>query len=118
MDPRNKAFVGAVQVSRKAFIELIWKAKVGDIIYPSTHFFERVVERNLEAVDILRMLVPVIRDFRATTFNDRTYCVRWREFSLFAKIDFGCVTQKRKLVLKTIYDRDVDESSFDVVVRM
>jgi hypothetical protein len=77
-----------------------------------------VVERNLEAVDVLRMLIPVIKDFRETTYNVRSYCVRWKQYSLFAMITVGAVTGKRQITLKTIYDREVEGMDFDVEVQV
>lgn len=118
MDPRNRAFMGAVNHHRNMFIELMGKANLLHTIYPSKHFFERVVERNLEAVDVLRMLIPVIQEFRGTTYNERSYCVQWKQFKLFAMITVGPVSGRRQITLKTIYDRDIDEQNFDVVVRI
>ncbi len=116
MDPRNRAFMANVKHQRHLFIELMEKMGMLHQIYPSKHFFERVVERNLESVDVGFMLVPVIKDFRGSTYNARTYCVKWKQFRLFAQITLGPVTGKRQLCLKTIYDRDVEERDFDVVV--
>jgi hypothetical protein len=116
MDSRNPAFMSAVNRERNRFIELMGQAKLLHTIYPSKHFFERVVERNLEAVDVLRMLVPVIQDYRGTTYNLRSYCVRWKQYKLFAMITVGPVSGRRQITLKTIYDRDVDDTQFDVVV--
>lgn len=110
--------MSVVKKERHAFIQLMEKIGMLHQIYPSKHFFERVVERNLETVDVGIMLVPIIRDFRETTFNVRSYCVKWKQFRLFAKISVGSVTNRRQLVLKTIYDIDVDESNFDVVVQL
>lgn len=118
MDARNPGFMSAVNRERNRFIELMGKANLLHTIYPSKHFFERVVERNLEAVDVLRMLIPVIKEFRETTYNARSYCVQWKQFKLFAMITFGPVSQRRQITLKTIYDRDVVDTDFDVVVRI
>lgn len=116
MDPRNKAFMSVVKHERNKFIELMDKANLLHMIYPSKHFFERVVERNLEAVDVLRMLVPVIKEFRETTYNVRSYCVRWKQYSLFAVFTVGPVSGRRQITLKTMYDREVEGMDFDVVV--
>jgi hypothetical protein len=107
-----------VNHERNRFLELMEQAKILHMIYPSKHFFERVIERNLEAVDVLRMLVPVITEFRGSTYNVRTYAIRWKQFSLFAMIEVGPVTQTRRIVLKTIYDRDIYETGYDVVQRI
>ena len=116
MDPRNRAFMSVVKHERHKFIELMEKCNVLHMIYPSKHFFERVVERNLEAVDVMRMLVPAIREFRSTTYNVRSYALRWKQYSLFAEITVGPVTGKRQITLKTIYDGEVKPEDFDVVV--
>lgn len=118
MDPRNPTFLSVVKHERNKFIEMMHRAGLGHVAYPSKHFFERLVERNLEAVDALRMLAPVIAEFRGTTYNLRSYAVRWKNFSLFALITVGPVSGKRQIVLKTIYDRDVLETDYDVVVRI
>jgi hypothetical protein len=118
MLPSNPAFMSRVRHERNKFVELMHQAKLEHMIYPSQHFFERVIERNLEAVDVLRMLVPVIQEFRGTTYNVRSYAIRWKQFSLFALINVGPVTATRRIVLKTIYDRDIDESGYDVVQRI
>ena len=116
MDPRNPAFMSKVKHQRNLFVELMQRMDMLHQIYPSKHFFERVVERNLEAIDIGYMLVPVIRDFRGSTYNARSYCVKWKQFRLFAQITLGPVSGKRQLTLKTIYDKDVEEKDFDVVI--
>ena len=118
MDSRNPAFIPCVQHQRRQFVELMHRGDMAHRIYPSKHFFERLVERNLEAVDVLRMLVPIIKDFRETTFNKRSYASKWKHYKLFADITVGPVTGKRQIILKTIYDRDIDESNFDVVVQI
>ena len=117
MDHRNPLFLSKVKHERNKFIELMEQAKCMHIIYPSKHFFERVVERNLEAVDVLRMLVPVIKEFRETTYNVRSYAITWKQYSMFALINTGPVSGKRQITLKTIYD-NVDPVDFDVVVQI
>jgi len=113
----EKFFVSRVRRERNTFNELLRRAKVDGIIYPSRHFFERAVERNLQMVDLLYMLVPVLKEFRESTFNDRTFCIRWKEFRLFADIRIGDISGKRQIVMKTIYDKDIyNERDFDVVV--
>lgn len=109
-------FVSRVRRERNVFNELLHRANIDDIIYPSRHFFERVVERDLNSVDLLYMLVPVLKDYRENTFNDRRFCIRWKEHRLFANIRLGEISGKRMIVLKTIYDKDVDERDFDVMV--
>jgi hypothetical protein len=116
MDPRNRAFLSVVKHERNKFIELMEQCKLLHQIYPSKHFFERVVERNLEAVDVMRMLIPVIKEFRGTTYNVRSYCVQWKQWRLFANITVAPVSGRRQITLKTMYDRDVDAADFDVVV--
>lgn len=116
MDPRNPCFMSAVNRERNRFIELMGQAKLLHTIYPSKHFFERVVERNLEAVDVLRMLLPVIKEFRETTYNERTYCVRWKNHRLFAMITVGPVSNRRQITLKTMYDQDKNDMDYDVTV--
>ena len=63
------------------------------------------------------MAIPVIQDFRATTYNKRSYCVQWKTIKLAACIDVGVESEKRKSILKTVYERDNDEI-YDVVVRL
>lgn len=113
----NPAFMGNVNVLRNRFVELIHRAKVGHFVYPSKHFFERVVERNLDEVDILRMITPVIKEFRETTYNERTYLVSWRQYGLAASIQLGLVSEKRQIILRTIYDK-YDEMAYDVCIRL
>lgn len=114
----NPLFLTKVKHERNKFIELMGRCDLLHQIYPSKHFFERVVERNLEAVDVMRMLIPVIKEFRETTFNVRSYCVTWKQFSLFAAITIGPVSERRQIALKTIYDGEPDERSFDVAVKI
>lgn len=118
MNSNNPVFLSRVKQERHQFIELMDKCGLLHQIYPSQHFFERVIERNLEAVDVLRMLVPVIAEYRGTTYNRRSYAIRWKQYSLFALINVGPVTGKRQIILKTIYDRDIDEHGYDVCVRI
>lgn len=116
MDFRNPAFMGVVETRRNAFKALVRDAKVGIEIAPSRHFFERVVERDLDHVDVLRFLIPVIKEFRTTTYNQRTFCIKWKQHRMFADITIGPVTGRRFILLKTVFDKHVDETDFDVVV--
>lgn len=113
----NPLFTSQVQRSRARFSELLKKAKVEDIVYPSKHFFERVVERNLDADTILFMIAPMITDFRQTTYNVRTYRSQWRTYSVIACISVGVQTQKRRLILKTVFEKN-DDTIYDVSIRL
>ena len=53
MSPQNKAFVGAVKTWRGDFISLLKRANIDNTVYASKHFCERVVERNLETVQVV-----------------------------------------------------------------
>ncbi len=117
MHPSNPAFIGAARNQRSQFIALLKQANVTDMVYPSMHFFERLVERNLEAVDALRMLVPVIRAFRETTYNSKTFLVQWKQFGLVAQFTVGAVTGKRQITVKTIFDK-FNELEYDEVIRI
>jgi hypothetical protein len=113
----NPLFLSQVQRSRNEFNRMLIAAKVDGFVYPSKHFFERVVERNLEPVDILFMAAPMITDFRQTTYNVRSYRVQWKTYSLIACISVGVETGKRRLVLKTVFERN-DDSEYDVSIRL
>lgn len=118
MNSLNKAFPAAVTRQRNWFIELLHSANVGNIVYPSKHFFERVVERNLEALDVLRMITPVIHEFRGSSYNIRSYCIQWKQFRIHAAIDVGPVTGVRRIILKTVYDFDPTHEQFDVTIKI
>lgn len=118
MNSNNPLFLAVVKHERNKFIELMGRCNLMHQIYPSKHFFERVVERNLEAVDIMRMLVPVINEFHSTTYNVRSYAIKWKQYLLFAMILVGPISNKRQITLKTIYDGDVKPVDFDVVVQI
>lgn len=45
----NPTFMSTMHHERNRFIELIHRCKLDHAVYPSKHFFERVVERNLDA---------------------------------------------------------------------
>lgn len=117
MSPQNKAFVGAVDSWRASFISLLKRAGVDSTVYASKHFCERVVERNLEIVDVLHLITPVIREHRETTYNIRRYIIQWRDIGLVAEINIGPISKKRQVILKTIYDK-IYPGDFDVHIKM
>lgn len=114
MTPLNRAFTGAVATNRAWLNDLLKRAKVNDFVYPSKHLAERMVERHIEPVDVLRMLVPVIQEFRASTFNQRTFLSVHRGNALVSAIQLGVVSGKRLILIKTVYDR-YNEEDYDVV---
>ncbi len=113
----NPAFIGCVNATRNRFIELLHRAKVGDFVYPSKYFFERVVERNLDEVDVLRMITPVIKEYRETTYNERTYLVSWKQHAIACSIQLGTVSEKRQIILRTLYEK-YNEMDYDVCIRL
>lgn len=117
MSPQNKAFGGAVRAWRHTILDMLRKAGVNDFVYVSKHLVERAVERNIEAVDVLRLAVPVIREFRTTTYNERTYLISSGILSLAAAIKLGDTTETRRVVLKTIYDK-ICPGDFDVTINL
>lgn len=117
MNPLNPAFIGAARYQRAQFIDLLKRANVVDVVYPSMHFFERLVERNLDAVDALRMLTPVIKEFRETSYNAKSFLVQWKQFGLVAQFTVGVVTGKRQVTVKTIFDK-FDETEYDEVIKI
>lgn len=112
----SNLFLSKVERERSKFVELLFKTNLNKKVYPSKHFFERVVERGLYSVDILEMLIPVLHEYRTTTFNDRTFCIRLKQHKMVACIKMGAISGERIIVLKTIFDKEVDEKDFDVVV--
>jgi hypothetical protein len=114
----NPTFMSTMHHERNRFIELIHRCKLDHAVYPSKHFFERVVERNLDAGIVLEMIVPIIKEFRETTYNVRSYTIQWRQHCLFAMIEIGPVSGNRRIILKTLYDREIDDSRYDVVLRI
>jgi hypothetical protein len=117
MLPTNPAFAGVARSARRNLIDLLHLAKVGDIVYVSRHIAERMVERNLEHVDVLRMLVPVIRAFRRAPELNRSFIIGWREHSLCADIAEHRMLGKRCIIVKTIYDK-YNELDYDVAIRI
>jgi hypothetical protein len=114
----NPAFSGAVKNRLHETMRLFRQMKVNDIVYVSDHLTERMVERNVDPVDIARMSVPVIKAFRETTYNDRTFVVFWRNLKLVASIKRGVVTDQRKIILKTIIDPEVPFHQYDTEIRI
>lgn len=102
----NPSYSGVVDNVRAEFDALLKRAKCDDFVYISRHFVERIVERGLQTkVDIIFiMLAQVIKQYRSTTYESRTYCVKHKTYSLSACIETGVVTGKRKLVAKTFFD--------------
>jgi hypothetical protein len=117
MLPTNPAFAALTRLKRAQFISLLKRANVTDVVYPSLHFFERLVERNLDEVDALRMLTPVIHAFRQTTYNKKTFLIRWKQFGLVAMFSLGLVSGRRQVIVKTIYD-SFDDNDYDEVIRI
>ena len=112
MTPLNKSFIGAANTKRASLNAILIRSKIDKIVYPSFHLVERMVERNIDVVDVARMTVPIVKYFRETTFNDRSCLVLWRDLKLAADIRIGTVTGKRSIILKTIVD-DVSQKTFD-----
>jgi hypothetical protein len=112
MTPLNKSFVGASNTKRVNLNTILIRSKIDKIVYPSFHLVERMVERNVDPLDIARMTVPLVKYFRETTFNDKSCLVMWRDLKLVAVIKIGSVSGKRSIVLKTIID-DVSRKTFD-----
>lgn len=88
-------------------------------IYPSKHFFERVVERNFEdkTRELLVAALIAYKFFKSTTFEQRqiavTICGKYVAFD----ITVGKESGKRMLVMKTIYEiDDVRRYQFDEVL--
>lgn len=117
MSPQNKAFAGAVDLWRATMVEYLARAGVNGIVYMSKHLAERAVERNIDPIEALQLAAPVIKEFRQSTFNSREFLVSRGIISLAASIDVGPVTGKRRVVLKTIYDK-VCNGDFDVVIKL
>lgn len=118
MTPMNPAFGGAVDAKLHYTMKLFREMRVNDIVYVSKHLIERMVERNVDPVDVARLAVPVIKEFRETTFNDKTYVVFWRQLKLVASIKRSPITDARKIVLKTIIDPEVPVHQFDAEIRL
>lgn len=118
MDSKNILFIPTVRSARAKFGRL---ESVGerDNIYPSKHFFERVVERNLDRnLSMIHLMATrAFEDMQASTYNHRTYKVVWGSMVLHAMIGVGKLTNKRQLVLKTIYDRDT-HFEYDVLIKI
>lgn len=112
----NPTFMGVVRTRKAEFLRLMQLANVQDV-YTSKHFFERLVERNLDAVDAMIMATPMIKDFRTSTYNLRSYLVQWKNLGLVGGITVGEVTGKRRLILKTIFEK-FDETEYDVNFRL
>lgn len=117
MNPLNRAFIGAVDTARAKFTDYLRRAKIEKIVYPSKHFFERVVERHIDVDLVFMALPPVIKEFRESTFNDRKFLIQWRDFAFVAQIQLGAVSKKRYILLKTVFDK-FNEEDYDVVIRM
>ena len=118
MTPMNPAFGGAVKAKLHFTMKLLREMKVNDFVYLSKHLAERMVERNVDPVDVARMATPVIKAFRETTNNDKTFVVFWRNLKLVASIKRAPVTDSRKIVLKTIVDPEVPVHQFDAEIRL
>jgi hypothetical protein len=117
MNPLNPAFMSTVNAVRVCLNELLIRAKVQKLVYPSKHFAERLVERNLSAEEAFVMLVPVIREFRGSTYNERVIGVHYRQNTLVAQFKTGCVSGERKIVLKTIFDKN-DDRIYDAEIKL
>jgi hypothetical protein len=117
MLPSNPAFAGVARSRRRNLIDLLHLAKVGDFVYVSRHIAERMVERNLDHVDVLRMLTPVIHAYRRAPHLDRSFIIGWKEHSLCADIAEHRLLEKRFIIVKTIYDK-YNELDYDVAIRI
>lgn len=117
MNPLNPAFMPAVKMARIRLNELLIKAKVSKFVYPSKHFVERAIERNLAVDDVFYMLAPVIREFRNSTYNERVIGVHYRQNTLVTQFKTGCVSNERKIILKTVYDKN-NSQIYDAEIKL
>lgn len=98
---------------RKQFVDFLFAAQLVNQLHISRHFCERLAERGMEMGDILKMLVPLITIFRSNPdLLHRRYCVKWRNFTLFADIVRGPVSGDRRIDLKTAYKYEHPRSEF------
>ncbi len=89
---------------RQEFVDFLFAANLVNKMHISRHFCERLAERGIEMNDILRMLLPLIKIFRSQPdVIHRRFCVKWRNFTLFADIVRGPVSGERRIDLKTAY---------------
>jgi len=118
MDSKNILFIPTVTSVRDKYGKLETQEERSNI-YPSKHFFERVVERNLDSnlSMIHHMASRAFDDMQSCTYNSRTYKVVWKNLVLHAQISIGKLSRKRELILKTIYDRD-HEFEYDVIIKI
>jgi hypothetical protein len=111
----TKSFSGQVRARRDALNQLLSAVKCHSEVYPSRHFAERMVERNVEAIEVLFMLRPALKELRGSTYNDRTFLIKYKRLALVAKI--AIIDGARYLLLKTIIDK-YDEKDFDVCIQL
>lgn len=118
MLPSNRAFNGMVDNVTNNFVEYLIKLKIANAVYPSRHFFERIVERNLEKQlpFLVKMVYSVYVQLKRTTFNNRTYKVRWKELIVIAGIRVGEVSDRRRVVVITVWDKDSNEGYDEEIV--
>ena len=121
MDSKNPLFIPTVYVFERKCDRFINECKIVDL-YLSKHFFERAVERNLDAPQrfpqIARMIKEVYISFKGHTYNEYSYKVIFKDLVMIATVRFGTVSKRRTLVLKTIWDSDPFKNDFSEVIKI
>jgi hypothetical protein len=91
-------------------------------LYMSKHFFERAVERNLDAANrfpqIARMIKEVYISFKSHSYNEYSYKVIFKDLAMIAMVRCGTVSNRRMLILKTIWDSDPFKDDFSEVIKI
>lgn len=118
MTPMNPLFPAFVDKKRRELLAIFRKMEVSGFIYISKHFAERMVERNVDPLDVARMTVPVIKDYRAGAPINRRYTVHQKELRMGAQINLTPVQKRRQISLLTIIDPEVKAEKFDVKIQL
>lgn len=89
----------------KAYLKDMDKS-VHNEIYPSSHFFERVVERHFEKhiLDIFFAAMKGYKFMKETSYRSRKLKCIVGNMQVCMDIKTGAVSNKRQLVLTIVYD--------------
>lgn len=115
-----KNLIPRVETCRAKFNVYLKKLpkNVGDTVYPSSHFFERVVERGFEN-KIDAVFIAAVKGYKfmqSSSYNSRKLKCLIDNMQICMDIKVGKVSGKKQLVLSTIYSvEDEDVYAEDVL---
>jgi len=109
----NLTLSGNTRRQRYDLHELLRRARCLNDVYVSNHFAERCLERNVDPVDVLWCIKPMLDVLRNSTYNDRKMLSCHRGVKVVGKIYTDSRFNRRRICLKTVIDSVGNNDYFD-----